>query len=250
MPDFRDHFSGHAAAYAAARPDYPPELFAWLAERAPARQLAWDCATGNGQAALALAEHFDHVHATDASREQIASAKPHERIRYAVAAAQASALPTASADLISVAQAVHWFDRPAFYREAARVLKSGGLLAVWGYGLTRITPAIDRVMDFFDTEIVGPHWPSERRHIDNAYAAIGFPYPRIRAPAFEMRKQWNLRELLAYLDTWSAVRRYRAARGHDPLAWLCQELAPVWGAPDERRDVRWPLFLLAGHKPG
>ncbi|MGH8495872.1 MAG: class I SAM-dependent methyltransferase [Gammaproteobacteria bacterium] len=248
MSEFKDHFSGHAAVYAAARPDYPEALFAWLAQQAPSRGTAWDCATGSGQAAVALATYFDDVHATDASREQIANARAYEKVHYAVAAAETSGLPEASLDLITVAQAAHWFELPAFYTEARRTLKPRGVLAMWGYGLTRIDPVIDRVMDAFDAGIIGPYWPPERRHIDNAYADLEFPFARIAAPAFRMLKRWTLAEFLAYIGSWSAVQRYRKQKGVDPIVWLRQELYALWGKGGNTRDVTWPLFMLAGTK--
>ncbi|MBA3564103.1 MAG: class I SAM-dependent methyltransferase [Gammaproteobacteria bacterium] len=247
---FKDHFSGHAAAYAAARPDYPEALFAWLAQQAPARNTVWDCATGSGQAALALTEYFDAVHATDASSEQIANARAHEKIRYAVAPAEASGLPEASLDMITVAQAAHWFDLPTFYAEARRALKPRGVLAMWGYGLTRIVPAIDRVIDRFDAEIIGPYWPAERRHIDNAYRDIDFPFAGLPVPRFHMLKRWTLTEFLAYIGSWSAVQRYRKEKGSDPVVWLRRELNIVWSEADGSRDVIWPLFMLAGTRVG
>ena len=70
-----DHFSAHAQNYARFRPTYPTELFAWLASQSPGHRLAWDCGTGNGQAALGLADHFVHVHATDLSPQQLAQAR-------------------------------------------------------------------------------------------------------------------------------------------------------------------------------
>lgn len=248
MSEFKDYFSGHAAVYAATRPDYPEALFAWLAQQAPSCGTVWDCATGSGQAALALAKSFDVVHATDASREQIANARAHEKVHYAVAPAEASGLPDASLDLITVAQAAHWFDLLAFYAEASRTLEPRGVLAMWGYGLTRIDTPIDRVIDRFDDEIIGPYWPPERRHIDNAYADLEFPFTRIAAPDFHMLKRWTLVEFLAYIGSWSAVQRYRKMKGGDPLVWLQQELDAHWGKGDDSRDVTWPLFMLAGRK--
>ncbi|CAN5149766.1 class I SAM-dependent methyltransferase [soil metagenome] len=243
---FKDHFSGHAAAYAAARPRYPRSLFAWLAAEAPARSTVWDCATGNGQAAVSLAEYFDVVHATDASREQIDHALLREKIRYGVAAAEASGLPGNSLDAITVAQAAHWFDLPAFYAEARRTLKDQGLLAMWGYGLTRIETSIDRIIDWFYIEVVGTYWPPERRHIDRAYEDLGFPFARVATPRFRMLERWTLQELLAYISSWSAVQRCRQQTQRDPVPELQRKLAGAWGDPGLPRNVRWPLFMLAG----
>lgn len=244
---FKDHFSGHAADYARYRPDYPAALFAWLAEIAPARDRAWDCATGNGQAALALAEHFGAVVATDASETQVASAFAHPRVAYRVAPAEASGLEDASVSLITVAQALHWFDIPAFWAEADRVLRPGGVVAVWAYHLFRCTPEVDAVVDRLYSDVVGPYWPPDRKLIEEGYP-ITLPFPRVEPPPFEMTKRWTLDDLTGYLRTWSSSRRYFEAKGADPVALVAPELEAAWGDPAEARELRWPLLLHVGRK--
>ena len=244
---FKDHFSGHAPAYASARPDYPRELFRWLAGKAPARKRAWDCATGNGQAAVALADYFEAVIATDASTRQIANAFPADRIEYRVARAEAPGLEADSIDLVTVAQAAHWLDRGRFYASARHVLRRGGLLAIWGYGLLRIAPALDAVLDGFYRDTVGAYWPPERRLIDERYAGLDLPFDEILPPRFAMVRTWTLEKLLAYLRTWSAVQRYRQAQGTDPVAGVAPGLAEAWEG-ENQREVRWPLFLRAGYR--
>ncbi|OJW76526.1 class I SAM-dependent methyltransferase [Thiobacillus sp. 65-1402] len=246
MSSFKDHFSSGSDRYAAYRPDYPAALFAWLAGQCSGHDLAWDCATGSGQAALGLAAHFRRVVATDASAEQIRHAAPHPAITYRVAPAEASGLADHSIDLVTVAQAAHWFDLPAFYAEAARVLKPDGMVALWGYGRMVLPGEMDAPFLRFYGETVGPYWPAERALIDDAYRSLDFPFMEIEAPAFAIEVAWTLPRLLDYLSTWSAVRRYRAARGHDPLPPLRAELAPLWGTPEAARTLRWPLFLRAG----
>ena len=182
VPSFKDHFSAHASAYARYRPRYPEALFAYLASLCPAHDLAWDCATGNGQAARSLTEHFARVVATDASADQLAHAAPHEQITYHVAPAAQSPLASHSADLVTVAQALHWLDLDAFYAEVRRVLKPGGVLAVWTYGLLRINPAVDAVIQRLYTDIVGAYWPPERRHVEDGYRALAFPFDAIEPP--------------------------------------------------------------------
>lgn len=242
---FKDHFSGHAASYAAARPDYPPDLFDWLAEQAPARTLAWDCATGNGQAARALAEHFERVIATDASAEQIAQAVPQPHVEYRIATAESPGLDPNSADLVTVAQAVHWFDRPRFYEAARRILRPGGLIAVWSYGLFTIDPALDGIVNRFYDGVMGPYWPPERKLVDARYATLDFPFEEVAAPAFVMERDWTLDQVLAYLRTWSAVQRYRHDEGRDPVSLISGAFTRQWGdAP--RRRVCWPLYVRAG----
>lgn len=242
---FKDHFSGHASQYAQARPGYPDELFSWLASLCESNALAWDCATGSGQAARQLAAHFGHVIATDASAAQIESAMATPGVEYRVAAAENSGFEDGSADLVTVAQALHWFTLDAFYAQVRRVLKPDGVLAVWGYHLTRVSPAIDAVIDMFDAAIVGPYWPAERRHIDSRYRDLPFPFAPIEAPEFAMQLQWKRRQFLDYIGTWSAVQRYRAAKGHDPLVWLENELAAFWDA-DETLVIAWPMFFRVG----
>lgn len=246
---FHDHFSGHAADYAASRPTYPPELFAFLASVAPARTLVWDCGTGNGQAAVVLAEHFDKVFATDASAEQIRNAERHAKVEYVVAPAEACPLPDASADLVTVAQALHWFDFDNFYAEVRRVLKPGGVIAAWGYAFHRVNPAVDAVLVRLEREFVGPYWPPERKYPEAHYSTIPFPFAELPAPAFGMSVTWTLPAALAYLNTWSATRRFAQANGFNPVARLTPKFAAAWGDPAEPRSVSWDLFLKLGRLP-
>ena len=246
-PEFRDRFASAAPAYAAFRPRYPAALFAALADHAPARHAAWDCATGSGQAAIGLAEHFALVEATDASAAQLAAARPHPRVRYRQAPADASGLTPQSVELVTVAQALHWLDRPAFYAEARRVLAPGGLVAVWCYGLVELGPGLDQPIRAFYERTVGPYWPPERALVDSAYRTIDFPFAELVLPPITMEAELTLAELGGYLGTWSAVLGYRAARGHDPVAPLLGSLQVEWGGRERRRTARWPLALRAGH---
>lgn len=246
MNPFKDHFSSASDRYAAYRPDYPAALFAWLAGLCAEHDLAWDCATGSGQAALGLAPHFRRVVATDASAEQVRHAAPHPLIDYRVAPAEASGLADHGVDLVTVAQAAHWFDLPRFYAEAARMLKPGGAIAVWGYGRMLLPGEMDALFQRFYAETVGPYWPPERALIDDAYCSLDFPFTEIQPPAFAIEVEWTLPRLLDYISTWSAVKRYQAARGHDPLPALLAELRSLWGDPEAARALQWPLFLRVG----
>ena len=248
MTGFKDHFSSASGGYAAYRPDYPAALFAWLASLCAERDTAWDCATGSGQAARGLAAHFGRVVATDASAEQIRHAEAHPAIDYRVAPAEASGLAARSVDLATVAQAAHWFDLPRFYAEAARVLKPGSVLALWGYGRMVLPDEMDAPFRRFYGQTVGPYWPPERALIDDAYRSLAFPFAEIPSPALFIEVEWTLPRLLAYLSTWSAVRRYQDAQGHDPLPALMAELAPIWGDPAVARALQWPLFLRVGRR--
>jgi SAM-dependent methyltransferase len=245
--EFKDHFSHGSEDYRRWRPRYPRELFAWLARESPSTRLAWDNATGNGQAAVGLAEFFDRVAATDASAAQVAAAEPHVRITYEVAPAEASPLDGGSVDLVTVAQALHWFDLERFHSEVRRVLRPGGVLAEWGYGLADIDPRIDVAMRRFADHTVGPYWPPERALIYPGTARAPFPYNRITTPAFAMAAHWDLDRLIAYLGTWSSVNGYRQAIGKDPLPAFREELAPLWG--EREREIRWPLLLRVGRHP-
>ena len=244
---FKDHFSKQAAGYAKFRPRYPQKLFDYLGRIAPSRQLAWDCGTGNGQAAVGLASVFDHVIATDASEKQIANARSRKLVDYRVAPAENSGIESETLDLIMVAQALHWFDLSRFYAEARRVLKPDGILAASAYNLLRVEPVIDEVVNRYYYEVVGPFWPAERKLVEQ-FADLPFPFREIGPPKFEMTAQWNLDHLLGYLQTWSSTQRFIAAKGTDPLEQIIDELRTAWGDSQQTRNVTWPLVLRIGIK--
>ena len=243
---FKDHFSGHASDYARFRPRYPDALFEYLASIAPDRQCAWDCATGSGQAAVGLARHFARVIATDASAQQIDNAEPHERVEYRVAPAENSGLPDQSADIVTIAQALHWFDIPVFFEEARRVLRPDGIIAVWAYNLMTISPEIDPVVLHFYRETTGPFWPPERDIVEAGYQTIEFPFEELTTPEFQMETRWTLDQVLGYLRTWSATQKFIRARGIDPVSSLGEQITRFWEDPDEPRFVQWPLSVRIG----
>lgn len=240
---FKDHFSGHARSYASFRPGYPEELFDYLAGLPRRRGTAWDAGTGNGQAALGLAERFDRVIGTDPSARQLELAEPHPRVEYRVASAEDSGLPDASVDLVAAAQAFHWFDFDRFFAEARRVLAPGGAVVVWTYNLARVSPGVDAWIDRLAHGIVGPYWPPERRWVDEEYRTIPFPFPETEAPTFLHREVWDLERYLSYVRTWSAFQRYVRETGLDPIDR--REIEEAWGDPAEPRTVAWPIFLRA-----
>jgi SAM-dependent methyltransferase len=243
---FKDHFSGHAESYAAARPSYPPALFEWLAAQAPQQMLAWDVGCGSGQAACALAAHFGHVVASDPSAAQIAAAAPHPRVEYRIEPAEVPSLEPASVDLIVVAQALHWFDQARFHAAAARVLRPRGVFAAWSYGLTQVDAAVDAVFMHLYDEVLGPYWPAERSDVENGYRDLPFPYTPIEAPNFVVEHEWPLRKYLDYLRSWSATQRYMTSQGSDPVSAIEERFAAAWGEPHTPRRVIWPLALRVG----
>lgn len=245
---FQDHFSGHAADYAHYRPHYPAALFTWLAQQCPCRDRVWDCATGNGQAAIALTEHFHHVMATDASAAQLAQATAHSRITYRVAPAEQSGLDSHSLDLVTVAQAVHWFQLAAFYHEAKRVLKPDGLLAIWCYGCPQMAaPALDRRLNEYYSTTLNDFWPPERRLVEDGYAHLEFPFTEIATPTYTMQVTWTLEALIGYLLTWSATQRFIKTHGVNPLTSLAAVMAADW--PSDRVVVTWPVTMRVGRSP-
>lgn len=243
---FKDHFSSVSAGYRAFRPGYPAALFEWLAGAAPARERAVDLGCGTGQASVALAEWFEEVIALDPSADQVASAEPHPRVRYSVAPAEATGLPDGSIDLAIAAQALHWFDPERLYPELRRIARPGALFAAFTYDLCRVDAAVDAVIDPFYRDVIGPYWPPERAHVDAGYRTLPFPLPEVPAPPFQLEESWDLDHVLGYLGTWSAVSAYRKQVGRDPLALVAEPLRAAWGAPRQRRTVRWNLTLRAG----
>ncbi len=246
MAQFKDHFSKQADQYAAYRPRYPAELFQKLASLSNSRQQAWDCATGNGQAAYALAEFFEQVIATDASANQIANALAHDNIHYEVSPAEKTRLKKNSIDLITVAQALHWFNLEDFYVEVKRVLKPGGIIAVWSYNFLDLSPEINEILNDFYSNKVGVYWPPERSLVEAGYQDIYFPFKEIKVPVYHMSAQWNMAQLLGYLGTWSAVQRYLDDTGESPLPELAAALGKVWGGREKIYTIRWPLTLRLG----
>jgi SAM-dependent methyltransferase len=245
---FKDHFSGHSHEYSAFRPRYPAGLFSTLASFCTAKDLAWDCATGSGQAAVSLADHFREVMATDASENQIANAAQVRGVTYSVATAENSGIASETVDLITVAQAVHWFDIDAFSKEANRVLKEDGVLAVWTYGLLTFDDGLDPIIEKFYSDIVGDYWPFERKMVEGGYSDLAMPFDDIATGPMEMTEHWAFAELIGYLNTWSAVRAYEKEHGSNPLELVYDNLLREWGDPATVRVSTWPLFMKAWRK--
>lgn len=240
-----DNFSSNSAQYAQFRPDYPPELYQYLCTRVKNFDCAWDCGTGNGQVALVLAERFKSVNASDLSAAQIEQALPHPRVHYDVCRAELSPYSAQHFDLITVAQALHWFDFDAFYLEVKRVAKPGAVLAVWGYGLLSVNPEIDSLIHHFYTTLIGSYWDSERHHVDEGYSQIPFPFSSVETRNFYIQRQWNLEQLCGYLGTWSSVKKYRQQLGQDPVEVLQLQLNELW-EHSTMYDIQFPVFLKSG----
>lgn len=247
MP-FADHFSALADGYAAYRPAQLAAVLAYAASLAPRREVAWDCGTGSGQAAVGLADAFARVIATDASAAQIAHAVAHPRVAYRVAPAEACGLADGTVDLVTVAQALHWFDLPAFYAEVRRVAAPGAAIAVWAYGDARVDePAVDRRLHQLAHDTLGPDWPPERRLVDAGYRTIPFPFREATPPPFTLEARWTLAQLLGYARSWSAAARYARRTGHDAVADAAPAFARAWGDPGAERTVVWPVAVRAGY---
>lgn len=244
---FKDHFSAVAAEYAQARPHYPPSLFDWIASVAPARALAWEAGCGSGQATRDLAARFERVHATDPSAAQVAQASAPPYVTFAVEPGERCSLADGRADVACVAQALHWFDRAAYFAECARVLASGGVLVAWGYQDIEVPATLRDAVAAFAADI-RPYWPGERALVDQAYAGFHWPFPRIDAPSWTIEADWPLPRLLAYFSSYSAARRCREATGRDPVAAHAGAIAAAWGDVATQR-LRWPMFVHACRKP-
>lgn len=249
---FIDLFSGHADDYKRHRPNYPTALFAWLADQTHDHQCAWDCATGNGQGAIALSNYFDHVYATDASAEQITQASTHERITFAVATAEHSALADNSVSLITVFQALHWFNTSAFFDEALRVLKPGGIFAAIGYHqIHSDNHDIDAVYQWFCQLLWEKSaWNPNSRLLHDDYRNVQLPFTTLTSPNFDISTQWTLSDYLAYLNTWSSVKNYQQQYGDNPIeTLLAPKLIQAWGNPTNRYHINMPLVMLCAKNP-
>ncbi len=246
MSSFQDRFAFTAGDYATYRPRYPAELFAWLRLRTPWARRVWDCGTGSGQAATALAEQFELVVATDPSLTQLVHAEGAGTVLYAASTAEAAPLRNGCIDLVTVAQALHWFERESFFNEVRRVLAPGGVLAIWSYGIPSIDPAVDGILRHLHDVELGAYWSPERQMVERGYEGIALPFVAERVPAFPMRATWTLPQLGGYLSTWSAVGKYRQVTGVNPIPAVLRALADRWGAPEAERVIEWPLTLRVG----
>ncbi len=236
-------YSPFAEQYARARPRYPAELFIYLSSLVDRHLLAWDCATGNGQAALELVKHFERVIATDISAEQIAQAAHHPRITYRVARSDQSSIDRTSVDVITVASAVHWFDLNSFYREVERVIRPGGVLAAWSYHVGYVEPPFDSIFNRFYREILAPYFPRGAKLVDDRYETIALPGKPLEPKEFEVSATMNFGQMTAFIRSWSGTQGYIKERGEDPVNLIIDELHQVWGSRADVHTIHWPLFM-------
>jgi SAM-dependent methyltransferase len=243
-----DHFGEQSKNYLHFRPNYPHELYVYLASLVNEHMLAWDAGTGNGQAAIQLAEYFDEVIATDINRAQIDAAFLKDNVCYEVCPSEKTDLKDSSVDLITVAQALHWFDLDRFYQEVRRVAKPQGIFAAWAYSLGSINDEVDHQIKKLYEEILGEnYWAKERKWIDQKYQTIPFPFTTIETPDFIIEKELNFNELIGYLNTWSGVKEYKKQNEKDPIKFIHQDLSDAWGSLTIVRTMTWPIHLLVGH---
>ncbi len=240
----KDNFSRQSADYARFRPGYPQELFDWLYSHCAGYGAAWDCATGNGQAAVNIAEKFEVVYATDLSISQLENSIKKENIIYRQGKAEEPDFENDSFDLVTVAQALHWLNHDKFFSEVKRVAKNGAIFAAWGYGLLSILPEINELIHKFYTDITGPYWDKERRHVDDHYASIPFPIEELPCPVFAMHYNWTFKHIIGYLNSWSAVQHYIKMKKANPIDIIKSDLEKAWG--DGERLVTFPIFMRAG----
>ncbi|MFA6275515.1 MAG: class I SAM-dependent methyltransferase [Pedobacter sp.] len=243
----KDNFSVQSAQYAKFRPKYPEELYDFLFSQVVKTDFAWDCATGNGQVAVELSKKFNHVDATDISEKQLINAPQLPNIKYKVECAEQTEFPDNHFDLVTVAQAIHWFKFDTFFAEVKRVLKPDGLFATIGYGIMHINPDVDKVVHYLYEDILGHYWDEERRHIEDNYLNIPFPFAEIESPTLEILTKWNFEQLVGYLETWSSLQHYIKANGENPMALIYEDLKKAWGNNDQIA-VHFPLLLKVGRK--
>lgn len=214
--------------------------------------MAWDCATGNGQAAIGLCKYFKNVIASDASKGQLEHRFNRNNIMYEMFPAEKADIQDNSVDLITVAQAAHWFDLDRFYKEVTRISKSNGVLAIWSYGMHKIDNDIDKISEKLNVggDILERYWPRETDYVKEDYKTIPFPFIEISSPKFEMTVNWNLDDLVCYMQTWSAVKRFSTEKKFNPLNLIMEELERLWGERDKRKVVKWDINLRVGKIKG
>ncbi len=241
----KDNFSHQADVYAQYRPGYPKELFEYILGFVKEKDLAWDCGTGNGQSALQLSGYFKKIFATDISQKQLNNAAAKENIIYALEPAEKTSLTDKTVDLITVAQAIHWFKFDAFYAEVKRVAKPGAVMAGWTYSLLKISGEIDKIINEYHFFTLEKYWDPERKYVDDGYATIPFPFTEIKTPPFTIEVNWSLKDLEGYLNTWSALQKFIAVNSYSPVKDIIERIRPHWGNGEKRKMI-FPVHLRLG----
>lgn len=250
--EYINHFNQGSERYLLCRPDYPPVLFDYLAQWVDPSGTVWDCGTGNGQAAVALAERFSHVIATDINQAQLDVAAQRDNIKYLCTPAEKTPIQPGSISLITVAQALHWFNFSLFYKEVRRVSSPKGIIAAWCYSLGSLNDdALNSLIKKLYYDVLGTeYWPKERFYIEENYQTIPFPFIKIETPELSMKKRVRFNQLIGYLSTWSAVKEYQKRQGSNPLDLIVDELKCCWGNVEMEREIIWPLHCLIGRVHG
>jgi len=244
----KDLFSTQVDIYAKHRPGYPSTLIDYILSFVQEKNTAWDCATGNGQAAFLLAGHFKKVFGTDMSENQISQAKQAPNIEYSVSAEEKTSFPDNFFDLITVAQAYHWFNFQHFFAEATRVGKNNAVVAVWGYGLITVKDnPLTKIIRHFYKEIVGNYWDEERKYVDELYRTIPFPFKELPSKSFQINVEWSRDDFEGYLNTWSSVQHYIKANNHNPVTQFAESWRAIWRDASEKKSFSFPIFLRIGN---
>lgn len=243
----KDNFSKQSDLYSKFRPGYPKKIFDFLLPIVRGKNAAWDCGTGNGQVAVQLSKYFKEVFATDLSAAQINNAEKKKNIFYSVENAEETLFAENKFDLITVAQAIHWFDFKKFYNKVNKTLNNGGIIAIIGYDVFRINKEMDLLIDKFYTETTGPYWDAERKYIEEHYKTIPFPFKEIKTPDFSMSYNWEFEQVIGYLNTWSAVQHYIRKNNENPVDKFLIQLKKAWGTVLKRK-ITFPVFMRTGRK--
>lgn len=242
----KDLFSTQSDSYAKYRPTYPQELFAYILGFVKERKCAWDCATGNGQAANVLADYFERIEATDISEAQLKNAVRKDNIHYQICPAEQTPFAADSFDLITVATAYHWFDWDKFRKEAFRVGRQNCVVAAWAYNLVVCSHgSINKIIHDFYFNTVYAYWDKERRYVEQSYKTVDFSFAPLPSQDFTILRLWTKEDLLGYIATWSALQNYQQRHGSSPLPELQQKLYAVWPG-NEEKQFQFPLFLRLG----
>lgn len=245
----KDNFSQQAVTYAVYRPQYPQELFDFIVSFVKERNYAWDCGTGNGQSARVLCNYFETVFATDISQQQIDNAFRAPNIYYSVQPAEKTAIPSNSIDLITISQALHWFNFNLFYAEVKRVAKPQGIIAAWTYSLLKISNDIDKLISTYHDETIGKYWDAERKYVDDHYSSVPFPFKKIETPVFAIEYNWTIKDLEGYLNTWSALQKFITTENYSPVPALIENIKPLWGKAEKLKMI-FPIHLLMAYVNG